>query len=216
MAEEDKNIATARTLKEEGNDLFKAKEYKMALAKYTKIFLWVNHLDVPTELAQMTTATPVKQDIKTQARELRLAANTNCATCYLRLNDLDKAKEFVERGLALDANSPRCRLIRGQVAWRTGDLETARSDLESVKDVFPQIVAKEMPYVAKKEKQLQKREREHWSRAFGQQHKRSKEADKDKGKDEQQEDRDKQDEQDKAQDQAGPAQGGGPAEPASE
>eukprot|EP00457_Paulinella_chromatophora_P010856 gb/GEZN01010975.1/.p1 GENE.gb/GEZN01010975.1/~~gb/GEZN01010975.1/.p1 ORF type:complete len:206 (-),score=41.22 gb/GEZN01010975.1/:466-1083(-) len=168
----DTSIHTAQKLKEEGNEFFKAKEFRKALSKYTKIFAWVNYLDVPSELREMTSSSnraPVDAAVATQARELRMAANTNCAACHLRLNQLDKANDFIKRGLELDAKNERCRLIRGQIALRTGNLELAREDLESVERKFATIVAKEMRDLKEKEKQSKKKETEFWKKAFSKQ-----------------------------------------------
>lgn len=39
------DLATARRLKEEGNELFKQGAFQPALAKYTKVFLYTNYID---------------------------------------------------------------------------------------------------------------------------------------------------------------------------
>ncbi len=148
-------LSRAHAYKESGSAHFRQKNYKLAIADYSKIFLWTNHLDVPSELKILKSQieepeavdekfdenendfpTPVQVGI---ARSLRLAANSNLATCYFRLEDYEKCRKFAESALSLDSNHSKSKLRIAQTIMRQtpSQFESAESLLNQVKAEYP-------------------------------------------------------------------------------
>jgi len=103
------------------------KQYDLANGQYSKIFLYVNHLNVSDDVAGLASAPGMDGTnassaskatasqvigssgvaarltgyvLRTQAREgleLRIAANLNMCLCYLQLQRLDRALEACQR-----------------------------------------------------------------------------------------------------------------------
>jgi hypothetical protein len=85
-----------------GNAFFKAKDYYQAKAKYTKIPLYLNHLDLP-EVAEMgmmqgvsSGAKPTSEQLA-KVKELRNVCYQNSAICCYQLKDYKRGLDFAER-----------------------------------------------------------------------------------------------------------------------
>lgn len=98
-------IAKAQWYKDEGNTAYKKGDYIMALSLYTKIFLWINHLDVGGEITAMcaTFGDDIQQREKTskeqmeQVKQLKLLGYLNCCMAALKTQQYEKALQFVTK-----------------------------------------------------------------------------------------------------------------------
>jgi tetratricopeptide (TPR) repeat protein len=140
MVEENKTLAMIRiaeNLKNEGNELFRAGSYKEAIAKYSKIFLYVNGLvskeDTVSVYAKSNLMT--EEDKKT-VLELKHIANANMAAAYLSLKQYHKVIEKSRLALAIRENFKV--LYRRALAFiEIGDIDGAKADLERVSQATP-------------------------------------------------------------------------------
>jgi FK506-binding protein 4/5 len=140
----EEKIQFAAKLKEEGNDFFKQANYSKALAKYTKIFAYINGLKAPEMgVEQML---PAAQDNKTNQpnesqgsniTQLELTTNSNISACYLKLNEPRKAIQYVEKVLAKDANNSKALFRRGCAYLAVNELDNAETDLQAALKITP-------------------------------------------------------------------------------
>jgi len=121
-------IKTAQGLKATGNDFFKKNDFQKALASYTKIFLYTNHLDKDKGMTESQSQ---------QIKELRIAAYLNCATCFLKQSKYDKALSQIELLLNVEKDYPKAIFRRGQIYLAKGELDLAKKDLRAAAKTFP-------------------------------------------------------------------------------
>mmetsp|Transcript_4502 Transcript_4502/g.6737 ORF Transcript_4502/g.6737 Transcript_4502/m.6737 type:complete len:228 (-) Transcript_4502:217-900(-) len=128
----------ATELKNAGNIFYREKKYQKALAKYTKIFLYVNHLTLPDNLKQMVgTRAPDTSNVEQKdVKKIQVVANQNCALCFFQLKRYDKCEEFCNRALAIDSKAPKATMMRGRARVRLGNLDGAQADLEFALEKF--------------------------------------------------------------------------------
>jgi len=153
-AERVENIKTAKELKQSGNALFKKGEFQEALKHYTKIFLYINHLTVPkADLDDQLKAQLAEID------ELKAVGNTNCAQCFFKLNNIEKAKEFVDRALGVDSEYSKAIFLRGRIRLRENDFEGAEVDLKLALSANPEdkLIKQELELLKKKKKNMNKK-----------------------------------------------------------
>jgi len=165
-------LKTGLDLKEEGNALFKAGQVEKALAKYTKIFLWVNGLNPGANITGMmedqSRVPKPTEDQQVQIKELRVTANLNCATCYLKMGKPDKALDFCGKALEQDADNKKAVWRRGQAYLAMNDVDNAQKDLEASKVAFPtdKGVAADLATLAKKFEEHKQKERNQFKGMF--------------------------------------------------
>eukprot|EP00954_Amorphochlora_amoebiformis_P024086 1364119-Amorphochlora_amoeboformis.AAC.1 len=163
----------ANELKGEGNAFYKEKKYQKALGKYTKIFLYINHLALPQDLKQMVgNRAPDTGNVKPEdVKKLQIIANQNCAMCALRQLKFDKSVDFSERNikaLKIDPEAPKARMIRGRARLRLGNLEGARSDLLFAQKHFPKSdpIKSDLSELKKKFKKVRDKQRQQYAGMF--------------------------------------------------
>jgi tetratricopeptide (TPR) repeat protein len=61
------------------------------------------------------------------------------AELALESGRMDQAREFADRFLKLEPNSPDARLLSGNVAWAQGDLRAAQASFEGVLELKPKV-----------------------------------------------------------------------------
>uniref|UniRef100_A0A7S3ZF81 peptidylprolyl isomerase n=1 Tax=Lotharella globosa TaxID=91324 RepID=A0A7S3ZF81_9EUKA len=131
----------AMELKTDGNAFYKQKQYQKALAKYTKIFLYVDHLTVPQDLKSMVgNKAPSSGSVKPEdIKKIQVVANQNCAMCYLRQERFDKSEEFCNRALKIKPDASKAIMIRGRARLRLKppNLDGAQEDLNLAAKAFP-------------------------------------------------------------------------------
>jgi tetratricopeptide (TPR) repeat protein len=171
------NIATARQLKQEGNSFVAQQDYQKALSKYTKIFAYINGLtDHPSMASVLANSSPgldasLPKPTSPQiaeVAELKLAANSNIALCYLKLRRPEKAIQFATEVLKGDANNLKALFRRGQAYLDLGDIDNASKDLDAALKLAPSDPAIRQAQVALKEKirQIEAKQREQFKGMF--------------------------------------------------
>lgn len=135
------NIAKALGLKEEGNEHFKAGDYRKAIAAYHQIFLYVHGYSQGSGGQAMPgqTTTPVTADEMEQIKELKLAHFCNLAMCHLKAQppNWQKARANCTKALELEPTSVKALFRRGKCNAQLGHLDEAKEDLERVMQLQP-------------------------------------------------------------------------------
>lgn len=172
--ERDEYLKTGQGLREEGNKLFKEGDYKKALTKYTKVFLWVNGLN-SGGIAEVMAAndgargpTPPATGVNGVIRELRVSTNLNCSVCYLKLGDTTRAVDFAQRAVDLDSENKKSVYRRGQALLAKGELDGAQRDLNIAAVAFPadKGVKEDIKKLAEKFKAITQKERAQFAGIF--------------------------------------------------
>ena len=153
----DDELKKSQELKDQGNELFKMGEFKKSLAKYTRIFFHVNAI-IPSKIEGMDestvgqsgmTITPQQAKL---AREIKSAANLNCAQAYSKLGQYRKALTFLEKLLNDDKDNKKAIYRRGQIYLNLDEFDKAETDLRDACVAFPnnKDVAADMERLMKK------------------------------------------------------------------
>mmetsp|Transcript_12983 Transcript_12983/g.16139 ORF Transcript_12983/g.16139 Transcript_12983/m.16139 type:complete len:190 (-) Transcript_12983:828-1397(-) len=140
------NIKEATKFKEEGNELFKQKEYKKAIRKYRTVFAYVNGLlDSSHELAQYTAKkADGEADLltKTQSetiKALKVSCYSNLAQCYLFLNKPEQCIKCCSDAekILKDESNAKILYRKGQAYMMVTDFEKAKPCLVSAIKLEP-------------------------------------------------------------------------------
>ena len=131
------NLLAAESLKAEGNDLFRSKNYKQAIAKYSKIFLYVNGLISKSDgMSMYAQSNIISEAEEAQVRDLKHLAHSNMAAAYLSLKQYNKVIEKSSLALAI-RETPKVLYRRALAYIETGDIDNARIDLEKARAMEP-------------------------------------------------------------------------------
>ncbi|OMJ75969.1 hypothetical protein SteCoe_24778 [Stentor coeruleus] len=129
-------IQKAQELKNEGNMLYQAKEYKQAIAKYSKIFLFINGLVSKKDAMAQYSKNLISDENESAISELKYAAYSNMAAAYLALKEYTKAIRKATLALEIKVNSKV--LYRRALAYiETGDTDSAKVDLDKANQMQP-------------------------------------------------------------------------------
>jgi len=103
-----------------------------------------------------------------EVAELKVAANSNIALCYLKLHQPEKAIQFATEVLKVDANNLKTLFRRGLAYLDLGDTDNASKDLEAALKLAPSDPAIRQAQSALKEKirQLEAKQREQFKGMF--------------------------------------------------
>lgn len=129
-------IQKAQALKNEGNFLYQAREYRQAIAKYSKIFLFVNGMVSRKDAMAQYSKNLISEEDELVVLELKHAAYSNMAAAYLALKEYSKAIRKATLALEIKANSKI--LYRRAMAYiETGDIDNAKVDLDKACEMQP-------------------------------------------------------------------------------
>jgi hypothetical protein len=94
----DDKVREAQRLKDEGNEFVKAVEYRKALSRYAKMFLYINGItDTSTTssmgglLGMKPRGPAVTEEQKQAIFQLQFSAHNNSALCFIKCEEYDKA-----------------------------------------------------------------------------------------------------------------------------
>ncbi len=76
-----------------------------------------------------------------KSRQLKIAAQSNLALCYLKLGDYLQCKNSCDNALALDAKNEKCLFRRGQAQLAFENFQQAIKDFQTVLKINPSNVA---------------------------------------------------------------------------
>ncbi|UJR16994.1 hypothetical protein I4U23_003892 [Adineta vaga] len=119
----------AELLKARADDLVKKGHYELAIKRYQI----VSHL--------LSSVTFPDKDDRVKSRQVQIAAHSNIALCYMKLNDHLQCKTACDETLALDAKNEKCLFRRGQCHFLFSNFEKAIQDFEAVLKINPTNVA---------------------------------------------------------------------------
>ena len=132
--EQQSNVRTAEQLKEEGTQLFRQGDFQAALAKYARVFLFINGLDsCPSNTTKSNIMSP-----ETEAKVLELKHSTlmNQALCLIKMNEPSRAVEKCDKAIELKRTS-KALFRRGQAQLLGGNLRRAKEDFTEGKGLEP-------------------------------------------------------------------------------
>ncbi|KAJ8433085.1 hypothetical protein Cgig2_014133 [Carnegiea gigantea] len=118
-------LMESKTLKEEHNKLFKTKDYRLALTTYEKAMQF------------LCVSVPLNENEATLMEELVIAINLNIATCWLKLQEFELAKQQCELIMKLDAFNVKACCRRVQALLHMGLKDQARQDILDAIRYYP-------------------------------------------------------------------------------
>eukprot|EP00903_Cladosiphon_okamuranus_P007666 g7434.t1 len=123
----EETVAEGARKKVVGNGHFERAAYKKALRTYTSAANIVAEMEFPNENAEAFR----------EARQLRIDCGNNIATTYVRLGDLEKAKEAAVGVLELDPDNAKALFRAGQVSSLQSNFTEASLALKRAIKVNP-------------------------------------------------------------------------------
>ncbi|CAM9560104.1 unnamed protein product, partial [Phaeothamnion confervicola] len=138
-------IRIATELKDKGNELFKAGDYKAARASYARVFAYVNGLrdrnSLMKEYEDSLGRAPVSTDDEGEIGRLAVTANANLAMVALKLGDLGRAITYCDKVLKEEPEHVKALFRKGQAYMQLKDLDRAKKFLTSAAKLEPNNVA---------------------------------------------------------------------------
>ena len=154
-------LARGESLKDAGNEKFRAKEWARALDQYDAAWKMVKELDgkEPPE---------VFEDVQTLMNKLALSLDLNRAAACNKLEKWTEAIKYATNALKRDSSNTKAYFRRGFARVRRGLLEKAKADfLAAIKlDPKNKQALKELQRVKVRLSQHKKAERKTFARAF--------------------------------------------------
>jgi len=117
--EDDERIEQANTMRQQGNDKFKAKQFKQAIARYNYAIEGIGAHFVKKEPEKLK-----------EANNSVLPCYLNKAACLLKLDQNASAKECCEKALFIDANNVKALYRLGCSFTALGDWDAAVQNLK--------------------------------------------------------------------------------------
>jgi tetratricopeptide (TPR) repeat protein len=108
--------------------LFQGGYYELAVKRYKTIF------------NTLLSATLVSERDRQRSWELKFAAQSNLALCYLKLGNYSECKRSCETALAHDARHEKSIFRRGQAQLAMRNFDRAIEDFETVLEINPSNV----------------------------------------------------------------------------
>jgi len=143
-----RNLAVAEQLKDEGIRLFHEDNYKAALAKSAKVFLYVSgFLPSTSKLAKFGRGNVMSPETEARVRELKYSTLVHQAMCLIKMNE--SARAVTKCDLAIEIKRTAMILYyRGQALLQGGNVRKAKEDflqgkaLEPENSAFDDMLAK--------------------------------------------------------------------------
>lgn len=134
------NIAKALELKAQGNEAFKAGNYKEAMVAYHQIFMYVHGFSEGSSSQTMPgqTTQPVSAGTMAQIKELKVVHFSNLAMCHLKLGNVQKARDNSSKALAIDGKNIKALFRRGKCNSQLGALDEAKADFDQILAMEPE------------------------------------------------------------------------------
>jgi len=139
----DEKLDIANRYKEEGNALYKKKEFKQAIGKYSRATLYLKGIDTDLHgtpaFLQAASVNPDQKNCITKEQEkqciqLNISVHNNLAMCMLQQDNsnFERVKHLAEVVIELDKNNEKAWFRHGQACVKLKDIDTA---LDSFKQV---------------------------------------------------------------------------------
>jgi tetratricopeptide (TPR) repeat protein len=139
-------IEQGEMLKKQANLLFKRGELKPAVARYAKVFAYVNGLSVTGDaMAQYATRSAgmnATAEQGQQIQELKIACWSNMAFCYVKMGtNPERAVEYCDKVLAEDAAHSKALFRKAQALVQLKHFERAHAILTALATAEPKNAA---------------------------------------------------------------------------
>lgn len=121
--------------KKEGNDLFKDKNYAMAVQRYVLTSL-LRKIQMRA-LGHCTKFFDLSEEQKTVVADLEKSLRLNLAQCFIKLEGWEKAIEHCTKVLEKDPKNPKALYRRAFCYDKMKDVEKCTADLKVVMTVIP-------------------------------------------------------------------------------
>jgi len=146
----EEKLETALAFKEDGNTLYKAKEYKKAMRKYHNAILYMKGIDndlhgTPAYLQAVSvdpnSKVKISEDLEKQCIKANIAIYNNLAACLLASSpagsktevEYEKILKYLDIVLELDPENDKA-------LYRKGQAFKHMKDFEKSKDIFEELV----------------------------------------------------------------------------
>ena len=172
MGDADSNLAKARELKAQGNEAFKAGDYKAAMVHYHQIYMYVHGFSEGSSgsgsAMPMQTTKSVDRETMAQLCELKVVHFSNLAMCHLKLGNTEKARDNSSKALAIDAKNIKCLFRRGKCHATMGALDEAKADFDQILSLEPdnREAVRELHALKQKFKEHDKKEKKKFAGMF--------------------------------------------------
>ncbi|XP_068320266.1 peptidyl-prolyl cis-trans isomerase FKBP62-like [Pyrus communis] len=152
----EEKIEAAGKKKEEGNALFKAGKYVRASKRYEKA---VKYIDYDSSFSE---------EVKKQAKALKVACNLNDAACKLKLKEYKQAEKLCSKVLELEGRNVKALYRRAQAYIQLADLDLAELDIKKALEIDPnnRDVKLEHKTLKEKMKEYNKKEAKFYGNMF--------------------------------------------------
>jgi tetratricopeptide (TPR) repeat protein len=139
------SIAVAVALKAAGGSLLQSGDVDRAIAKYSKIFAYVNGLRLSESSAAgamvamtgRSVGSSVNESQQAMIDDLILSTNSNLALCYHKVGQPDKVIAFASKALQAQPQHVKSLFRRGAAYRSIGALDLARIDLTAAVALCP-------------------------------------------------------------------------------
>eukprot|EP01039_Chlorochromonas_danica_P006163 gene6163-6791_t len=157
--------------KEEGNELFKDGNYKLAVIRYQKS---IGHINMLYETSSLLT-----EEEKKEMETTQISLYNNIALAYFKVEKWELVLTHVEKVLALDKKNKKALYRRGSYyEIHKKDMEKAYADYKACADLIPagqaltemnnedKLIMKAMERMKKEMTKLKEKEKKMWGKAF--------------------------------------------------
>ncbi|CAM9151085.1 unnamed protein product [Discosporangium mesarthrocarpum] len=151
----EENLADCQFRKAVGNEHFQCKDFKKAIRSYVSALKAIGDNDFPKGSEEYQ-----------EARKLQIDCGNNVANAFMRMNELEKAKESTVSVLQLDPDNVKALFRAGNISSKQGNFLEAKLALDRALEIDPQsiVIKAEMQRLAvlkkeyrEKSKAMQKR-----------------------------------------------------------
>jgi len=122
---DDQKLEQSEILKQRADEFVKGGYYELATKRYKTVFHY------------LLSATLRSERDRQRSWELKFAAQSNLALCYLKLGDYDQCKRACGSALAFDKKHEKSLFRRGQAQLASRNFELAIHDFETLLDEHP-------------------------------------------------------------------------------
>ncbi|CAG9320994.1 unnamed protein product [Blepharisma stoltei] len=161
------HISKAEAFKIEGNELFKQGNYKDALKKYAKVFLYTEGLISKSGALSQYAKVCLTDQQEAQVNEIRFSTYSNMTAVHLKEGNYERT--ILKANKALEINeSSKVLYRRGMAYLQLNDLDRAKSDFDKANEKTPGDPSIQAAYKLwnKKMKESEERDRRHFKGMF--------------------------------------------------
>ncbi|KAL6056076.1 peptidyl-prolyl cis-trans isomerase cpr6 [Balamuthia mandrillaris] len=139
-------IQIATNHKNEGNEHFKAKDYRKALGQYHRAYLYLKgfrgssggNTDFIQQMAgSNTSGASLNTEEREQVTSLLVAVHCNMAVCHLELKMAERAVEDCNNALKIDNKCTKALFRKGQAYLQLRDTDRAKEALQNASQLAP-------------------------------------------------------------------------------